>query len=94
MLCRVIKWQFSSFNDFVPLLFQIEHENEVLKQQLNQQETDHQGTIRMLQDQIQAKERKLAAEVAEIERSYKETEHMLKEQLEEKSSIIQVRIHV
>lgn len=67
------------------------HDNQLLEQQLQQQEVDHQQTIRMLQDQIQLKEKKLASELAEIENSYRESEHMLKEQLEEKTSIIQVQ---
>ena len=59
-------------------------------QRLRQQELDHQDVVQQLQQHVQLKEQALAAEMGEMDRSFKEQEHILKEQLEEKTRMAQV----
>jgi len=53
-------------------------------------EEEHKQTVLKLQHHVQEKEKVLAAEFAEAEQVYKATEHDLREQLDEKTQIIEV----
>ena len=57
---------------------------------MRQQELDHQEVVEQLQNHVQLKEQALAAEMNEMDRSFKEQEHILMEQLEEKTRMAQV----
>lgn len=55
-------------------------------------EEEHKQAVVNLQHHVQEKEKALAAEFAEAEQVYKTNEHDLKEQLEEKTRIIEVKL--
>ena len=59
-------------------------------QHIQEIEEQHKLTIQKLQHHVQEKEEVLAAEFAEAEQVYKTAEHDLREQLEEKTQIIEV----
>ena len=54
-------------------------------------EEEHSEAVRRWQIVVQEKEQALAAEFAETEHVYRTTEHDLKEQLDEKTQIIEVK---
>ena len=53
-------------------------------------EREHSGVVARLQEEVKLKEENMAAEISHLEISFKESEHMLKEDVEEKANIIQV----
>lgn len=59
-------------------------------QHIQEIEEEHKQTVLKLQHHVQEKEKVLAAEFAEAEQVYKATEHDLREQLDEKTQIIEV----
>ena len=61
-------------------------------QHIQEMEEQHKLTVQKLQHHVQEKEKVLAAEFAEAEQVYKTTEHDLREQLEEKTQIIEVNL--
>ena len=71
-------------------MLQVEEERNLLREQLWRQEKDQQELMEQLRQHVTLKEQALAAEFAEVERSHRETEHVLREELDEKKTIIQV----
>ena len=65
-------------------------EKEQIEGYIRQQQANHEETVKFLQEQVQLKERSLMSEMAELERSFQESEHMLKEQLDEKARVVEV----
>lgn len=63
-------------------------------QHIQEIEEQHKLTVQKLQHHVQEKEKALAAEFAEAEQVYKTTEHDLREQLEEKTQIIEVNLEL
>lgn len=63
-------------------------------QHIQEIEEQHKLTVQKLQHHVQEKEKVLAAEFAEAEQVYKTTEHDLREQLEEKTQIIEVNLEL
>ena len=68
----------------------MEQDKASLLQHIKEIEEEHKQTVLRLQHHVQEKEKVLAAEFAEAEQVYKANEHDLKEQLEEKTQIIEV----
>lgn len=69
----------------------LNEEKEMLIMRMRQQESDHQAVVTQLQQHVQLKEQALAAEMNEMDRSFKEQEHILMEQIEEKTRMAQVQ---
>jgi len=61
-----------------------------LLQHIQEIEEQHKLSVQKLQHHVQEKEKVMAAEFAESEQVFKTTEHDLREQLEEKTQIIEV----
>lgn len=59
-------------------------------QHIQEIEEQHKLTVQKLQHHVQEKEKVLTTKFAEAEQTYKTTEHDLREQLEEKTQIIEV----
>lgn len=75
-------------------LSQLTVERDNLIERISSMEQEHNETVAMWQQQVRMKEETLAAEISQLETSFKESEHMLKEEVEEKANIIQVRLPI
>ena len=71
---------------------QLEQERDTIREQLWRQEKDHTEMVEQMRQHVTLKEQALSAEFAEMERANKELEHTLREELDEKTTIIQVRL--
>ena len=75
-------------------LTQLSVERDDLMEKISSLERYHNETVAKWQQQVRMKEESLAAEMSQLEISFKESEHMLKEDVEEKANIIQVRTNL
>ena len=71
-------------------LSQLSVERDNLLDKISAMERNHNETVAMWQEQVKRKEQALTAEMNQLETSFKESEHMLREEVEEKTNIIQV----
>ena len=68
-------------------------ERENLLSKIESLEREHSEATVQWQEQMKMKEESMTAEMSNLEISFKESEHMLKEDVEEKANIIQVRLN-
>lgn len=73
-------------------LSELSVERDNLLNKIESLEQQHETAVAQWQEQIRMKEENLAAEMSQLKISFKESEHMLKENVEEKANIIQVRL--
>jgi hypothetical protein len=73
-------------------LSELSLERDNLLNKIESLEREHGEAVAQWQGQIKMKEETMAAEMSHFEISFKESEHMLKEDVEEKANIIQVRL--
>ncbi len=74
-------------------LSELSVERENLLNKIESLEREHNDAVAQWQGQMKIKEETMAAEMSQLEISFKESEHMLREDVEEKANIIQVRLN-
>lgn len=72
-------------------LSELSVERDNLLNKIESLQRERSESVAMLKEQLKMKEESMAAEMSQLEISFKESEHMLKEDVEEKTNIIQVR---
>jgi chaperonin cofactor prefoldin len=74
-------------------LSELSVERENLLSKIESLEREHSEAVAYWQEQMKVKEESMTAEMSHLEISFKESEHMLREDVEEKANIIQVRLN-
>ena len=72
-------------------LSELSVERDNLLNKIDRLEREHNEAMGNWHEQIRIKEESMSAEMSQLEISFKESEHMLREDVEEKAHIIQVR---
>lgn len=71
------------------VIYKLRQEKDVLSKRVKQQELDHQKTVCLMQEQMNLRQKAMAVELEDMKRVCKESEHSLKDELEEKTQIVQ-----
>ena len=71
-------------------LSELSVERDNLLNKIDSLEREHNEAVAKWQEQIKIKEESMSVEMSQLEISFKESEHMLREDVEEKAHIIQV----
>ena len=71
------------------VISKLRQEKDALNKRVKQQELDHQKTVCLMQEEMQLKQKSMEVELKMLKKLCKESEHSLKDELEEKTRIVQ-----
>ena len=71
------------------VIYKLRQEKDVLSKRVKQQELDHQKTVCLMQEQMHLRQKAMAVELEDMRKVCRESEHSLKDELEEKTRIVQ-----